>query len=985
MARALDGSDGVSANREEGPVRTAVAAPASTGVSHTTDEVVRRLREVSDADGWRRLLTDYFAVIDAETLLVRLKAESEQELNVDTLVSLRLADTLLVAAELADRPDHRALGLLAKGDALRALHRFREAVPLFDEGAETFLRLGDEVGWARSRIGWVWSMYGLGRGEEAIPIAYRAHEILVRHQQWQRAGNLEVQLAFVCSSLARYDEALALYARAQETYERLGPAAEIQTAWVKQHRVWLLTRRGDFRSALELYAAARETFVRHGQHVSVLRLDQYIAYAYAGQGHYTRALRQYGDVLAAHERAGLDAEAAWAAMDMVECYLALNRHEEALTLAEEAVTRFDRCGAPAEAAKARLLCALAQAGVGRNTEALAALREAADSFERAGLARELGIATLLRASLHLAEENWPAALDEAERAHTLFSERGMAVRQAQAELIQARARLGLEQGDQATDLARSALAIAEESAAPWLIHEGRDVLGGVARAKGDLSGALAEYEAAIASIERVQSRLATELRTHFLEDKLQVYHRAIDCCLRLGKPEQAFAYLERAKSRALVDYLARTREVRPRSWDAASRELAEELARLREEHAWFYGRLYGYGIAQRPEDEPTDAERAELQADVRDRERRIARVAERLALRESEAAPGTFATVDGEHPAPPAVDERTVLVEYYFADDRGAAFVWSGRAVEVVPLPAGSDEIRRLVGRWQLNLDAAARAIAHGTPLAGIGGNARGVLQTLYRALLAPLASHLAGRERLVVVPFGPTHWVPFHALHDDAGYLIEAREVSVCPSSSLLRLCQQRRTSGRGALVVGYSDGGRLPHVLDEARAVAALLPGECYLEEQATRAAVLAAAPRRAVLHLAAHGEARLDHPTFAHLKLADGHLGMIDVFNLELNGALVTLSACETGRSVVVGGDELIGLSRGFLYAGASTLVQSLWRVEDAATARLMERFYRALGAGKSKGAALREAQQVSLADDGAHPYLWAPFQIVGDGGA
>src|SRR5262249_32560050 len=148
------------------------------------------------------------------------------------------------------------------------------------------------------------------------------------------------------------------------------------------------------------------------------------------------------------------------------------------------------------------------------------------------------------------------------------------------------------------------------------------------------------------------------------------------------------------------------------------------------------------------------------------------------------------------------------------------------------------------------------------------------VLQALYRALLEPLDRHLAGYEWLVVVPFGPTHWVPFHALHDGARYLIEAREVSVCPSSSLLRLCQHRRAGGCGALVVGYSDGGRLPHVLDEARAVAALLPGECYLEEQATRAAVLSAAPRRAVLHLAVHGEARLDHPTFAHLTLADGH---------------------------------------------------------------------------------------------------------------
>src|SRR5262249_16981358 len=148
-----------------------------------------------------------------------------------------------------------------------------------------------------------------------------------------------------------------------------------------------------------------------------------------------------------------------------------------------------------------------------------------------------------------------------------------------------------------------------------------------------------------------------------------------------------------------------------------------------------------------------------------------------------------------------------------------------------------------------------------------------------------------------------------------------------------LLRLCTQRpRRATPRALIMAYSNEGRLPAVLDEARAVAALLPGACYIEADATRDVLTARAGEFAVLHLAAHGEARLDNPTFAHVQLADGQLGVPDIFNLPLGGALVTLSACETGRSVVTGGDELVGLSRGFLSAGASTLVQSLWRVED-----------------------------------------------------
>jgi CHAT domain-containing protein len=290
-----------------------------------------------------------------------------------------------------------------------------------------------------------------------------------------------------------------------------------------------------------------------------------------------------------------------------------------------------------------------------------------------------------------------------------------------------------------------------------------------------------------------------------------------------------------------------------------------------------------------------------------------------------------------------------------------------------------------------LNLATAARAVASGTSLDGLSRNARGILAALHRALLAPVAPYLAGRERVVIVPYGPAHAVPFHALYDETSgaYLIERLEVTGCPSSRLLPLCaararQSETSAAPGALIVAYSDGGRLPAVVDEARAVAALLPGEQYLEAAATRTALIEAAPRHRVIHLAAHGEARLDNPIFAHLKLADGQLGTTDIFNLDLSGALVTLSACESGRAIVSGGDELIGLSRAFLHAGAATLVQSLWRVEDSATARLMAHFYGALRAGQDKGAALRAAQCALLAESGPHPYFWAPFQLLGDRG-
>jgi CHAT domain-containing protein len=118
------------------------------------------------------------------------------------------------------------------------------------------------------------------------------------------------------------------------------------------------------------------------------------------------------------------------------------------------------------------------------------------------------------------------------------------------------------------------------------------------------------------------------------------------------------------------------------------------------------------------------------------------------------------------------------------------------------------------------------------------------------------------------------------------------------------------------------------------------------------------------------------------FSSLKLGDGWLTAADVLDLDLAGALVTLSACESGRNEVFGGDELIGLTRAFLGAGAATLVASLWLVQDETTAELMERWYEHLRNGIGRAAALRKAQ-LTLKDRFVHPYYWAPFVLIGQG--
>jgi CHAT domain-containing protein len=151
--------------------------------------------------------------------------------------------------------------------------------------------------------------------------------------------------------------------------------------------------------------------------------------------------------------------------------------------------------------------------------------------------------------------------------------------------------------------------------------------------------------------------------------------------------------------------------------------------------------------------------------------------------------------------------------------------------------------------------------------------------------------------------------------------------------------------------------------------------------LDAQADRAALYQHAGSTQVLHLASHGNFRVDNPLFSSLRLADGWLTVRDIYQLELrNCELVTLSACETGVNALMPGDEWIGLARGFFSADVPSLLVSQWAVDDQATASFMVSFYSCLLSGIRPAAALRNAQ-CQMLEKYSHPYFWAPFVLLG----
>jgi CHAT domain-containing protein len=170
-------------------------------------------------------------------------------------------------------------------------------------------------------------------------------------------------------------------------------------------------------------------------------------------------------------------------------------------------------------------------------------------------------------------------------------------------------------------------------------------------------------------------------------------------------------------------------------------------------------------------------------------------------------------------------------------------------------------------------------------------------------------------------------------------------------------------------------------PHINEEVDALRALLPkGLFFVGREAREDKLRRYGPTAGKLHIAAHGIFRADNPMFSSLKLGESWLNLFDIFNLQLGAELTVLSACETGMSAVWEGDELLGLARGFLYAGTPSLVVSLWTVNDRSTAELMRHFYGELQKGASKASALQKAV-VAIKGIYPHPYYWAPFMLMG----
>lgn len=481
----------------------------------------------------------------------------------------------------------------------------------------------------------------------------------------------------------------------------------------------------------------------------------------------------------------------------------------------------------------------------------------------------------------------------------------------------------------------------------------------IAEMDGDIQRAIELNRKAIGLIETIRASISTEAgRIGFVGNKQAVYSHIIRLFIALGDVADAFEFSERARSRALVDVLATQRKF------GLPLEIKQDVGEL----------IHDYQIAEyRILEIQGSADATSIQ------ERTRSLLAKRqIVLSRAPLLSGLTIVDDatdklekiGEH----LTSDETLLSYFKLADD-WYVFVINRKGIVVhqLDLPNIAQEIADI--RHMLSSGMHTDYVAQG--------------QMLYDRLIRPIEGRLT--ETLTIVPYSELHYLPFAALHSGDAFLIEKHKLRILPSAEVATILRSTEKPKGSLLVLGNpsrNDASPLPYAEDEAQQIAQIYrPSELLIGKDATLYHFIQKAHKHDILHIAAHGEFNKDQPLQSRLLLTPstgdtGDLTVSRLYSMEpkLNINIAVLSACETGLADIATGDELIGLQRGFLFAGADSIIGSLWRIPDQTTVYLMKHFYEGLNRQMSRAEALRYAQLETLKKY-PNKATWAAFTYIG----
>jgi CHAT domain-containing protein len=947
----------------------------------TYDELAKKLIAASGEKKRKSLLYNFQEKADVKLAQALRDTYYESWTNEPKRVQ-RAAQALKSLVELKPIEEIKALSFWVSGISDLTTGKLAAAMENLDRASEIFRAIGDEYQSAQTQVAKLYPLALTGDYEKAVECGRSAIAVFKKYGDELAVGKVEKNLGNVVARQGFETRAEQYYLRARRRFLKIKNVRELTMSENSLANTY--AELNDFRRAEKFYASALRRASAAQMFVTEAEIEASVGNLALFRGQFDRALRFLEQSRRKYETLKMPHQMAIAELEIADIYLELNLRDEAAEIYERITGELRRLKMQGEEARAR-------ANFGRvavlQNEVGAARRELKKSARLYVLEKNnLGAAAvkLSEATLELNSGDYPKALKLAREAEDFLKQFKNTRYELTARLLAAEALRNLGEGAKAKKMLLDVYAASVKREQPNTAQAAQISMGKLATAEKDYRQAEKHFRQAIKLIERARAPLAAEaFRMAFLADKLVPYQNLANIYLAENKFKKAFLIVEKARSRSLAETLGETIQPADEGQNKVSAKLLQRLENLREELNWFYSRLNRADVT----------EVGSLQREAAKRERQIADVMRQIeSTRTSAVKNGSNrASLCGETSAADEaanfkqlqnqLGERRALVEFVNFDGVLSAFVVTDKKIRFAPNLAYETEIVALLEGLQFQFGALRYgAKSLGGHLGELKKRADFYLRKLHEKLFAPLEKFIEGRD-CVVVPVGALHYVPFHALTDGENYLIERRQIVYAPSATVWQFLASKPVRRlKTALLMGFADE-RIPLVNSEIEILNKIFRhSKSYTGDKATFAAYTKNAPNYDVLHLACHGNFRPENPLFSSLHLADGWITVRDVCAQNLQAEIVTLSACETGLNKIFAGDEVLGLARGFLAAGASSLCLSLWTVNDDAAAELMSNFYAELKTGKSAAEALRVAQ-CSFIKRGVHPYFWSPFALIG----
>ena len=948
-----------------------------------SDELIDLILSETDHSKRQQIILNHKENLGPQ-LFEDLKARADKKDLSDARESIRIADICQEVCSVLRIPICRAFCMWIRANGLTTLGQASDALPLYEESALIFREHGNELREAQTFLGRVHALASMGRYEESLQIAMTARDRLKTLGHVQEAAKLSVNAGSICFVLDRYNDAFRHYEEAWPVYQDIGDP--VRLARLEANQANVLANLDRFREAIERYDRARKLFESLGMWLDVARTDNNLGWLHRRQGHYRQSLETFERARLAFEELENEEEVCRTTLNIADIYRELNLFQSAAETYDAALARYQKKGIEHEVSRAMVHRALVAWRL-RDTEIAAnMLQEALRRFTHEGNRVWMAKSCLNLCGPLTDLDRLDEALSHGLEGGSIFQELGLRSRAAESNLVVGSILAQLGDDEAAQYHLGLALETFRKLGLSGLTSRCHHEFGKIARRSGDLEEAYRRFEEAVRLVEETRGALpGEEFRSSYLVDKLAVFDDMVLTCIEAQNEmsiREAFEYVERAKSRVLTDLLLRHIEVVALPKDEVEAELLKNLQSLREELSWHYSRmseLEGKGVETSLH--ASEAVWKQIQA----KEIEVTTIHRRLAMRGAECVSPQETGSFGLEGLQSRLNHDSVLLEYYIAQNKVMAFLVGPESIDVKTDLCSLTEVRSNLLKLRFQL----RKFAYGQDYAL--NHQRYMIEAvqdhlidLYYQLIAPVREHLVGKD-LIIVPHGELHQLPFHALYDGTTYLIDGCAISYAPSVSVLQLCYNKQpVSGAHPLIFGIPDSD-VPAVNLEVDSIAKIFDAaHVVIGEEATRETLRSQCADCSLLHIASHSVFRPLSPLFSAVRMADGWLSLDDIYRLDLRCSLVTLSGCETGLSAVLPGDELIGLMRGFFYAGTPSVVVSLWRVGDQTTAELMGKFYKYLREGWSKVAALRRAA-LEVKEQYPHPYYWAPFVLQGANGA